>query len=132
MLAWIIIGYVCLVIIALLPAKLGPFIRFILAPLVLGGVSLALIWYEWSNSNWDFRVLKPNPTTINERHLDEFYTLFIMTSSIFISMGYALVLLYGIGLYILSLFGGDTPQTGLHAARGRTPRVHYPQIQRRV
>jgi hypothetical protein len=120
MLLWIILGYIALVVIALIPKNVSIYIKFFIIPIVSSIIFGLFHWNEWSKTDWSFLVLNKNSTTlslastgINSAIIQNtniiksqvIYMMFIFISCIVLYISYACLVLYGLGVVLLSMMG---------------------------
>ena len=135
MLLWIILGYISLVVIALIPKNVSMYIKFFIIPIVSGIILGLFHWNEWSKTDWTFLILNKNFNTTslsptgstgasdavikntNIIKSDIIYLMFVFISCISLYIFYACLVLYGLGMILLSMMGVSYNSHG-HAPPG--------------
>jgi hypothetical protein len=133
MLLWIILGYISLVIIALIPKQVSIYIKFLIIPIVSAVIFGLFHWNEWSKTDWSFLVFNnklniPNLSTSLNTVVDDtiklnrdiiesniFYFMFVFISCIVLYISYACLVLYGLGVILLTMIGVS------HNSHGHAP-----------
>jgi hypothetical protein len=129
MLIWIILGYISLVCIALIPKQVSIYIKFLIIPIVSAVIFGLFHWNEWSKTDWSFLILdkkvnlfefgtylsgslstnadttKTALPSIKQTENSILYMMFIFISCIVLYICYACLILYGLGVILLTMLG---------------------------